>query len=61
MYEITVKWPTGREATVDGFAPDAVEAWVDFLWIAGADDVRAVCRCGECETCADRAVFEFGS
>lgn len=61
MFKITVKWPSGEVRTVDGFAEDDVETWVDFLWLAGADDVRALCTCGECETCADRATFEFGS
>lgn len=56
-YSITVKWPTGDVRTVGGFEPDAVGAWADFLWLAGADDVRAVCECGECEACTDRATF----
>ena len=60
MFKITVKWPSGDTRTVDGFEPDAVDNWVRFLWVAGADDVKVTCTCGECETCADRAVFEFG-
>lgn len=57
-YEITVKWPTGRESTQGGYTEDSAQAMADFLWAAGADDVIIRCACGECETCYDRATLE---
>lgn len=57
-YEITVKWPTGRKFSKDGYTCEQAEAMADFLWTAGADDVIIRCACGECETCRDWAAFE---
>jgi hypothetical protein len=57
-YEITVKWPTGRTFTRDGYTQDQAQAMADFLWACGADDVKLTCVCGECETCRDRAVAQ---
>lgn len=58
MYEITVKWPNGKAFTVDGFPLEAVEPMSVLLWSVGADNVIVRCRCNDCETCRDRAVFE---
>ena len=58
MYEITVKWPDGRSFTVDGFLREAVEPMTSLMWLSGADDVIVRCRCNDCETCRDRAVYE---
>lgn len=58
MYEITVKWPGGDTVTADGFNEDQVGPMSEFLWVSGADDVIARCRCNNCETCYDRAVFQ---
>lgn len=57
MYEIKVKWPDGREITQSGFTDEQSVALVNFLWAAGADDVKRVCTCGTCETCTDRATY----
>lgn len=58
MYKITVKWPDGRTVMDDGYTADQAVALRDFLYAAGADDVKVECACGECETCTDRATFE---
>lgn len=57
MYEITVKWPDGRVITNGDYTKEQASALVDFLWAAGAGDVRRVCVCNNCETCYDRATF----
>lgn len=57
-YEITVKWPTGREFTRDGYTSETAQAMADFLWVAGAVDVIVRCACGMCENCIDRAISE---
>lgn len=57
MYDITVKWSDGSEFTVGGFTDEQCEPMMDFLWVAGADDVYRRCTCGTCETCTDRATF----
>lgn len=56
-YRIEVKWSNGQVNTVGGFTVESLDRWVDFLWTAGADDVRVWCECGECEACTDRAAF----
>lgn len=56
MYEVTVKWPDGREVTEGGYTDEQSVALVNFLWAAGADDVKRVCTCGICETCAGRGI-----
>lgn len=57
MFEITVKWPDGRTATVGGFTDESVGPMVEFLWQVGADDVIRRCACGDCDTCRDRSDF----
>ena len=58
MFEITVKWPDGRTITDDGYTREQATAIADFLWVAGADDVKITCACNDCETCSDYAAWE---
>lgn len=58
MFTVSVKWPDGREITGPACSREAATALADFLWKAGADDVKITCECGWCETCTDRAAFE---
>ena len=57
MYEITVKWPDGRVIADSGYTEEQARAIANFLWVAGADDVKVHCACGECETCSDYAAW----
>lgn len=57
-YMLIAKWPSGRTHSTRGWRWETADRLAHFLWECGADDVKVMCECGECETCTDRATAE---
>jgi hypothetical protein len=57
MFEVTVKWSDGCVAASSPYSREEADAIANFLWAAGADDVKITCACNNCETCSDYAAW----